>query len=205
MIEYSYDLEINGLNLYAYCGNNPVMFTDPNGTNFLNDIRNFFNRIGNWINKNILKPIGDFFSKTFDAFIDVSYKVISVVEDFLFAGFESGVLFGFFLGNNNKPISFFLQKPSVSWKFWEYKIGVSIKFGNFRFSIGFSLSEMEVYLGWKESAFGIFAGWDKIGIMLTETKESVTYYNQYFVRTITLILSVFGYSNGGITIPAYGG
>lgn len=67
------------------------------------------------------------------------------------------------------------------------------------------MSEMEVYLGWKESAFGIFAGWDKIGIMLTETKESVTYYNQYFVRTITLILSVFGYSNGGITIPAYGG
>ena len=42
---------INGLNLYAYCGNNPVMFSDPNGTNFLNDIRNFFNRIGNWINK----------------------------------------------------------------------------------------------------------------------------------------------------------
>ena len=23
---------INGLNLYAYCGNNPVMYTDPNGT-----------------------------------------------------------------------------------------------------------------------------------------------------------------------------
>ena len=34
-IEYLDPESINGLNLYAYCGNNPVMFTDPNGAFFL--------------------------------------------------------------------------------------------------------------------------------------------------------------------------
>ena len=36
MIEYSYDPEtINGLNLYAYCGNNPVMNGGSNGNFFI--------------------------------------------------------------------------------------------------------------------------------------------------------------------------
>lgn len=34
-IEYLDPETINGLNLYAYCGNNPVMYTDPTGTFFL--------------------------------------------------------------------------------------------------------------------------------------------------------------------------
>jgi len=31
-IDYADPETINGLNLYAYCGNNPVMFSDPEGT-----------------------------------------------------------------------------------------------------------------------------------------------------------------------------
>ena len=34
---------INGLNLYAYCGNNPVMCADPNGTKF-------WNKVWDWVN-----------------------------------------------------------------------------------------------------------------------------------------------------------
>ena len=39
---------INGLNLYAYCVNNPVMYVDPSG------------RIFDWFNRNIIQPIGNF-------------------------------------------------------------------------------------------------------------------------------------------------
>ena len=30
-IEYLDPQSINGLNLYCYCGNNPIMYTDPSG------------------------------------------------------------------------------------------------------------------------------------------------------------------------------
>ena len=33
---------VNGLNLYAYCGNNPVMHVDPNGTNFWKNLFGVF-------------------------------------------------------------------------------------------------------------------------------------------------------------------
>ena len=34
-IEYADPESINGINLYAYCGNNPVKYVDPNGTLFI--------------------------------------------------------------------------------------------------------------------------------------------------------------------------
>ncbi|MBO5045449.1 MAG: RHS repeat-associated core domain-containing protein, partial [Clostridia bacterium] len=43
---------INGLNLYAYCGNNPVMRMDSQGTNWWTD---FWNGVGNWFADNWVK------------------------------------------------------------------------------------------------------------------------------------------------------
>lgn len=48
---------INGLNLYAYCGDNPVMRTDSQGTNWWN---NFWNGVGNFFTRDI----PNFFTKT---------------------------------------------------------------------------------------------------------------------------------------------
>ena len=71
-IEYTDPETICGLNLYAYCGNNPVMFTDLLGTSwssFWNGVKNFFTKdIPNFFTKTVLnfftKTIPDFFVNT---------------------------------------------------------------------------------------------------------------------------------------------
>lgn len=44
-ISYMEPLSLKGINLYAYCDNNPVMYIDPNGNSFLDLLKNFFLRI----------------------------------------------------------------------------------------------------------------------------------------------------------------
>ena len=51
---------VNGLNLYAYCSNNPVMYYDPDGR--------FFKKIGRWLNNNVIKPLGDIIESAGDWF-----------------------------------------------------------------------------------------------------------------------------------------
>ena len=67
-IKYADPETICGLNLYAYCGNNPVMFTDLLGTSwssFWNGVKNFFTKdIPNFFTK----TIPDFFTKTIPDF-----------------------------------------------------------------------------------------------------------------------------------------
>ena len=67
-IEYADPETICGLNLYAYCGNNPVMFADLLGTSwssFWNGVKNFFTKdIPNFFTK----TIPDFFTKTIPDF-----------------------------------------------------------------------------------------------------------------------------------------
>ena len=49
-IEYLDPETINGLNLYAYCGNNPVMNVDTNGSSWWS---RFWNRVGGWLRDNL--------------------------------------------------------------------------------------------------------------------------------------------------------
>ena len=44
---------INGLNLYAYCGNNPVMCVDPDGKSW----SSFWKGVGNWFKDNWVKLV----------------------------------------------------------------------------------------------------------------------------------------------------
>ena len=68
-IEYLDPETLGGLNLYAYCANNPVMLTDPVGTSwksFWKKVGNGFKKVGNWINDNIIQPTVNFFEENWD-------------------------------------------------------------------------------------------------------------------------------------------
>ena len=72
-IEYLDPETLGGLNLYAYCGNNPVMAVDPEGTwdwnGFWKKVGDWFVDAGNWINNNIIQPIGTFFKENWDVIL----------------------------------------------------------------------------------------------------------------------------------------
>ena len=73
-IEYADPETINGLNLYAYCGNNPVMSIDLLGTSW----NSFWNSVGNWLNK-AGNAIKDFFVE--DVYGEVIKPAIDWVSD----------------------------------------------------------------------------------------------------------------------------
>ena len=97
---------INGLNLYAYCGNNPVMCIDENGDSwdsfckgvknfFTRDIPNFFTKtIPNWWNNDVVpfftRDVPDWWDKTKikvgtwveNNIIDPMKKGFSAIENF---------------------------------------------------------------------------------------------------------------------------
>lgn len=167
-VEYLQPDSVSGLNLYAYCGNNPVMYTDPTGCSW----NSFWNDVGNW------------FKNTFSGFVDLSKNIINNVQDFLFYGYEEGINMITTLGDDSKPISFYVTNASEWWKFWEYQIGVKINIGKFSFSSSVGLGEINISFGWNKSSVDFQVGINKIGVGATQSIDGVSYYNQYYIRTI---------------------
>ena len=79
-IEYADPETINGLNLYAYCGNNPVMFTDSCGTSKFLDF---------------LKKLGRFFVGGILANIGASIALVTAIPALFIPGISAATQFGF--------------------------------------------------------------------------------------------------------------
>ena len=174
---------LQGLNLYTYCGNNPIRCVDSNGT----DWNSFWN------------DVGSFFKNTFSGYGKISYETITYIEDYLFFGFEEGIISELIIGDDTKPVSFFYSKPVNKWYFWEYQVGVKINIDNFKFSTAIGLGKMDMSIGSDDFTFDISGGWEKVSFGFSKTVNGNTYYERIYLSPFKILCLVFALI--GIPIP----
>ena len=162
---------INGLNLYAYCGNNPVMRRDTNGTSFksfFEGLINGFNRFRNWMNENALNDDGTYSLYDNDRFHDdnawheqILAASVSSAEDNITLG--SLALDLYTGGWEGEYVNFSL------FDFGHAEAGAEIKNGDIKFgalasiwspSFSFSIGKLSVDIGAEVGAVG--AGFKKV-------------------------------------------
>lgn len=103
-LEYLDPETIDGLNLYAYCGNNPVMRIDSQGSDwdsFWKSVRDWFVDAGNWINDNIIQPTVEFLIKYGDILVGVVIAIGLTIFSIATWGFGTvflGMLVGAIVG-----------------------------------------------------------------------------------------------------------
>lgn len=171
-IQFIEHYQIDKLNLHSYCGNNPISRFDLTGSSW----SSFWKNVGNW------------FKKTFSGFVDLSYKIVDNVYENVFGGYEDGVIVGDIVGDDSKPISFFAKNASAPWKINEYQIGFKINIGKFHLTFSSGLGEAQISAGYKNTSFDFQTGINKIGIGISQTVETSTYYSQAYIRTIPTLL-----------------
>ena len=110
---------MGGLNLYAYCANNPVMLTDPVGTSwksFWKKVGNGFKKVGNWINDNIIQPTVNFCKENWDiiagALLVVGGIAVSIIT-FGAATVIAGIVCGAVLGGAFGALSAYYRGENV--------------------------------------------------------------------------------------------
>ncbi|MBO4990517.1 MAG: hypothetical protein J6D37_09330 [Clostridia bacterium] len=189
---------LNGCNLYAYCGENPVMrkvAVNLGRGNLPAFSHSSSSGQGNHPSETVVpaspsfwQAIGTWFANTFGAYVDLSKNEVLSSKDYFFFGHEVGITVEETIGDNTKPISVFVHNASEWFRFWEYKAGISLNFGEFHASLGLWFNEWEASIGWGNSSFDIVYGLNKMGIGTSHINdEGDKAYNQTFIRPIPVV------------------
>ena len=189
----------NGLNLYCYCGNDPVMYKQtPISSNYTitttaisigcsNNVAGSSGPVASGINwRQALSYIRGMFS----TYTDYSRKIVSVDLDFIWFGYEQGKVYSKIAGNDSAPIALFTKVAEEPWKFWDYKIGIKHNIGNFSYSYGQGIGEADISFALGNSSTDITLGIFRMGIGFSNTIDDTTYYNQVYFRPVAILISL---------------
>lgn len=181
-IEYINPEHVNGLNLYAYCNNNPIMNVDFTGHSWMS----FWKGIGEWFGN-----IGSWFKNTFGLFVEITNNIISYAEDHIVFGWEIGTDAGYTKGDDSKYFAFFVSRPSEWWKLWEYQFG--IKIGKFSMSTPLLFGNFSVSWSHDEyTTYNFQYRLNKIIFGSSHTNNGITNYEQRYVNVLPLALVAVG-------------
>ena len=132
--------DLTGLNLFAYCGNNPVNRADPTGT--------FWKEIGDWF-KGVGKAIGNWFGSTFGAGSSTVSEAKAekiILPDPSPITVKTGTKISKTIskhGNSSKPISVYASR-NVEHPIKSSSAGVKINIAKFTLKVNLSLDNIGI-------------------------------------------------------------
>ena len=138
-VSYLQVQSINDMNLFSYCCNNPIMFSDSLGTNwwddFKNGVSNVWNTVCNW------------FSNTFGVSVITKKEFTFQSQQYWFTTLTTGVGYSKTY-SNGKPVNFAVTLPDKWWKIWDFSLSIDVNVNGYGASLGFG----------GETSFGVHAG-----------------------------------------------
>ena len=171
----------HGLNLYLYCGNDPINYVDPSGHSW----ESFWESVNNW------------FNATFGAYISTTEKQRHDGIDLYFAGIEHGIAITHTQEYAVKPIMFFVHYETKFWKFWEWEVGVSFNVNGHSIQSTMGLEHMG--LAYSNDSFSVHlnVGAFETGIeIMVPSGNNVANYCKFAISPIMLGLAFVLVSSG---------